>query len=61
MTEAIAIELLSYNPVPVIFASSIQATQDNPYGNSKREAEDILRLYGQRSGAPVHIYRLPNL
>ncbi|MCT4798281.1 NAD-dependent epimerase/dehydratase family protein [Exiguobacterium profundum] len=61
LTEAIATELLSYNPVPVFFASSIQATQDNPYGNSKREAEDILRLYGQRSGAPVHIYRLPNL
>ncbi|WP_215144701.1 NAD-dependent epimerase/dehydratase family protein [Exiguobacterium qingdaonense] len=61
LTEVVATELLSYNPVPIIFASSIQATENHPYGNSKRAAEDILRLYEKRSGAAVYIYRLPNL
>lgn len=48
-------------PVPVAFASSIQAERDNPYGVSKREAEQHLMAYGQRSGAPVALYRLANV
>lgn len=61
LTEAIATELLTYNPVPIVFASSIQATQQNDYGVSKREAEDVLRLYRQQAGASVHLFRLPNV
>lgn len=47
--------------IPVAFASSIQAERDNPYGASKRAAEDHLRRYGQASGAAVALYRLANV
>ncbi len=47
--------------VPVAFASSIQASCDNPYGTSKRAAEDILFSYARASGAPVAVYRLANV
>lgn len=47
--------------IPILFSSSIQATQDNPYGKSKREAEEILFQYSKNSGAPVYVYRLPNV
>lgn len=49
------------NACPIVFASSVQAAEDNPYGRSKREAENILREYGQTSGAQTMIYRLPNV
>ncbi len=47
--------------VPVIFSSSTQAALDNPYGKSKLDAELALRNYAAQSGAPVYIYRLPNV
>jgi UDP-2-acetamido-2,6-beta-L-arabino-hexul-4-ose reductase len=47
--------------LPVAFASSIQAELDNPYGQSKRAAEDALLAYGAEAGAGVAIYRLPNV
>lgn len=47
--------------VPVAFASSIQAAHDSPYGQSKRQAEGHLAAYGERSGAPVGLYRLANV
>jgi len=47
--------------VPVAFASSIQAERDNPYGLSKRAAEDHLRRYAEASGAPLGLYRLANV
>lgn len=46
---------------PVVFASSIQAVLDNPYGRSKREAERVLGRYSEESGADVAVYRLPNV
>ncbi|TCI48234.1 MULTISPECIES: NAD-dependent epimerase/dehydratase family protein [unclassified Exiguobacterium] len=61
LTEVIATELLSYNPVPIVFASSIQATQDNDYGRSKRDAENMLVVYSERSETRVHLFRLPNV
>jgi UDP-2-acetamido-2,6-beta-L-arabino-hexul-4-ose reductase len=48
-------------PIPVVFASSIQAAQDNPYGASKRAAESVLLDYGQETGAPVYLARLANV
>lgn len=48
-------------PVPVVFSSSIQAALDNPYGASKRQAEAALLAHGERTGAPVHIFRLANV
>ena len=48
-------------PIPVVFASSIQAEQDNPYALSKREAEARLRAYATQTGSKVYIYRFPNV
>ena len=48
-------------PVPVAFASSIQAERGNPYGLSKRQAEGHLAEYGRACGAPVALYRLANV
>lgn len=47
--------------LPVIFASSIQAAHDNPYGASKRTAERHLTDYSAKTGASVAIYRLANV
>lgn len=46
---------------PIVLSSSIQADLDNPYGASKREAEQVLADYAARSGAPVAIFRLSNV
>lgn len=48
-------------PVPFIFTSSTQASLDNPYGASKKEAEDLIFEYGKRNASPVYIFRLPNV
>ena len=45
---------------PVWVSSSIQAELDNPYGESKRAGEAVVRAYAERTGAPAYIYRLPN-
>ncbi len=44
---------------PVIFASSTQATMDNPYGASKRAAEESLA--SAAAYADVQIFRLSNV
>lgn len=49
------------NQAPIVYASSVQAELDNPYGQSKREAERLLFEEGERTGRRVMIYRLPNL
>ena len=49
------------NTCPVMISSSIQAELDNPYGKSKLAGEELMRKYGERTGAEVLIYRLPNL
>ncbi|MDD8020935.1 MAG: NAD-dependent epimerase/dehydratase family protein [Acidobacteriota bacterium] len=45
----------------IIFSSSIQATLDNPYGLSKRRAEEELIDWAKRNESAVVIYRLPNV
>lgn len=47
--------------VPVVVTSSTQAAQENPYGVSKREAEEAVFAYGRDTGARVFVYRLPNV
>jgi len=47
--------------VPVLMTSSVQAELDNPYGKSKKSAEDAVLEYGKETGAAVYIYRLPNV
>ena len=46
---------------PLVFSSSVQAELDSPYGRSKKEAEDAVLDYQRTSGAPVYIYRFPNV
>ncbi|MBE0580199.1 NAD-dependent epimerase/dehydratase family protein [Devosia sp.] len=48
-------------PPPVVYASSIQAAADNPYGRSKREAEALITGYAQQTSVPGWIFRLPNV
>lgn len=45
----------------LVISSSSRAQEDTPYGRSKREAEAIVRAYGERTGAPVAVFRLPNV
>ncbi len=62
LTARICQQLLDLKrAVPIVLASSTQATLDNPYGHSKREAEQIVASYAAASGAPVFIYRLTNV
>jgi Nucleoside-diphosphate-sugar epimerases len=57
------LKILSENPrrIPVLMTSSVQAAHDNPYGRSKKSAEDLVLEYGNKSSTPVYIYRLPNV
>ena len=52
---------LTGNRCPVMLSSSIQAERDNPYGESKRAGEQLLRDYGEKTGAKTLIYRFPNV
>ena len=45
----------------IVMSSSVQAELENPYGVSKRHAEDALREFAAQSGARVCIYRLKNV
>lgn len=47
--------------IPIVYASSTQAAQDNAYGASKRAAEEALTELAELSGGTVYIYRLPNV
>lgn len=47
--------------VQLAITSSTQAAIDNPYGASKREAEEAVFAYGRESGTAVHVFRLPNV
>lgn len=46
------------NPCPVLVTSSIQASLDNDYGKSKRQAEEAILAHGKRTGAPVYVFRM---
>lgn len=50
----------SCRSIPLILASSTQADQDNPYGRSKRLAENAVEELAE-SGNPAVIYRLPGV
>lgn len=47
--------------IPVVYTSSTQAARVNPYGQSKRLAEEALFALQRTSGVPVHVFRLPNV
>jgi len=45
----------------VIFSSSTQAALDNPYGISKRNAEEEFFKLNREAGVPVAVFRLPGV
>lgn len=45
----------------IVFSSSVQAVLENPYGVSKRMAEEVLLQFSTETGIRVRIYRLKNL
>ncbi|MES9904346.1 MAG: NAD-dependent epimerase/dehydratase family protein [Sedimenticola sp.] len=47
--------------IPLILASSAQAEQENPYGLSKKSAEQAVELLATEAGNPAVIYRLPGV
>ena len=54
------------NNCPVMISSSIQATLagrfgNSEYGRSKKAGEELMFEYGRETGAPVLVYRFPNL
>ena len=54
------------NRCPVMLSSSLQATLagrfgTSEYGLSKRAGEELFFEYSARTGAPVYVYRFPNL
>lgn len=49
------------NNCPIMISSSIQAALKNPYGESKKAGEDLMFAYGRATGAPVYVYRFPNV
>ena len=48
-------------PAPVLVTSSTQAALDNDYGKSKAMAEAAVFAYGENTGAPVYVFRLPGV
>lgn len=61
-TEQICAELSRQRRAPhVIVTSSIQAELDNPYGVSKRNAEQALARFHGSAGARVSVFRLKNV
>ncbi len=46
---------------PLVLSSSSQVLLENPYGISKRKAEEAVLDYATRSGARVKVYRLKNV
>ena len=49
------------NNCPIMISSSIHAALNNPYGESKKAGEDLMFAYGKEVGAPVYVYRFPNV
>ena len=54
------------NKCPVMLSSSLQATLagrfgTSAYGLSKRDGEELFFRYAEDTGAPVYVYRFPNL
>ena len=61
LKEVVSLLRENNNPAPLLISSSIQAALENPYGESKRAAEEYLLTYTKETGAEVFIYRLPNV
>lgn len=59
LTRQVCDALLRLGRAPLlVLSSSTQAAMDNPYGLSKRHAEDAVFNFGRESGASVFVFRL---
>lgn len=47
--------------IPVVYTSSTHADFNNPYGSSKRAAEEALLDLHRNKNIPVYLFRLPNV
>jgi UDP-2-acetamido-2,6-beta-L-arabino-hexul-4-ose reductase len=54
------LQRLGRKPV-IVFSSSTQAALDNPYGASKREAEQALEKLSSEAAVPIVVFRLPGV
>jgi len=62
LTEFISAEIRStLRHIPIIFTSSTQAELNNPYGESKLNAELALTKLAKDTGNPLYIFRLPGV
>lgn len=59
--EMINVLKINDKKTPILITSSIQADLDNPYGKSKKGAEEALLKYSAENNSKVYIYRLPNV
>lgn len=61
LTTRLLDALRASTPRPVLLTSSVQAERDNPYGVSKRGAEEAVKAYAEETGIATYVYRLPNV
>jgi len=62
LTERMLARLEELDRTPTfVISSSAQAELDNPYGRSKKVAENAVLKFNNRTGAQVCIYRLPGV
>jgi len=60
--DEICVKLKAIGRSPkIVLSSSIQAELDNPYGTSKRRAEEALQRFAEDVGAECVVYRFKNL
>lgn len=62
LTETVCAAIAaSGRKIPLILTSSTQAELDNPYGQSKKAAEQAVEKLAAKTGNPSLIYRLPGV
>jgi len=62
LTRSLCLALqASGRKTPLVLSSSTQAELANPYGQSKLVAEEVVLDYHRKAGAPVRIFRFPNV
>ena len=61
LTNKLCLILKNYQNKRLIYFSSIQASQDNYYGRSKKKGEEICLNYSKYSGNKINILRLPGV
>lgn len=59
--KLVALVQAAGNTAPILYASSTQAANDNVYGCSKADAEQLLFDHAAATGGRVAVFRLPNV